>query len=470
MALVSTVVLVVTGYAWTSLRDLGSGLSTSDVTAGPGADSSTDILLVGKDSRTDAQGNPLPQEVLDKLRAGDNEASLTDTLILLHIPKDRSRAVAYSIPRDSYVELADNYGQHKINSTFGRAKSEAAEDLREQGVTNSAELERRSAEAGRGLLVDTVEDLTGVGIDHYAEVNLLGFYKLTKAVGGVEVCLKDPVDDPYSGADFPAGRQTISGSDALAFVRQRHGLPRGGLDRVVRQQAFLAGLARSMLDTGTLANPNKLNTLFDSLQRSIVLDQGWDVLTFAQQMQGLAGGNITFDTIPVENPAYNTPEGEAIKIDPDEVRDTIRRGNKGIPPKPAPPAYLTDATVTVDNTTDITGLASRVSDDLTEADLSVAAAGNADPRSNSRVTYAPGSDKAARYVADELDGLPTTRDPGLTDGQVRVLLADDYDGPGAEDSFSPSQPLQLDGPHSQAPATPKPSDDAITASGIPCVN
>ncbi|WP_459159544.1 LCP family protein [Salinifilum ghardaiensis] len=132
LAVVSAVVLVVTGYGWVALRDLGAGMNTSEVTADAGADGATDILLVGKDSRTDAQGNPLPQEVLDKLQAGDNEASLTDTLLLLHIPHDRSRAVAYSIPRDTYVSLPDGYGQHKINSAYARAQSEAEQDLQQQ--------------------------------------------------------------------------------------------------------------------------------------------------------------------------------------------------------------------------------------------------------------------------------------------------------------------------------------------------
>ncbi|SFT71384.1 transcriptional attenuator, LytR family [Actinopolyspora lacussalsi subsp. righensis] len=217
----SVTVLVVSGYAWLILDHLDGRRNTSDVTSKTDADGSMDILLVGKDSRTDANGDPLPDDLLRRLRAGDNEAELTDTLILLRIPRDRSRAVAYSIPRDTYVSMPDGYGKHKINSAFGRAKAQAADELRSEGVSDSAELERRSAEAGRELLVDTVTDLTGVGIDDYAEVNLLGFYRLTKAVGGVEVCLKNAVDDPYSGADFPAGRQTVSGGDALDFVRQR---------------------------------------------------------------------------------------------------------------------------------------------------------------------------------------------------------------------------------------------------------
>src|SRR5699024_3684476 len=108
---------------------------------------------------------------------------------------------------------------------------------------------------------------------HYAEVNLLGFARITPALGGVPVCLRQPVNDPMSGANFEAGPQRLAGPEALAFVRQRHGLPRGDLDRVVRQQAFLAGLARSGLSSDLLTNPDRLRTVMDSVQSSLVLDE-----------------------------------------------------------------------------------------------------------------------------------------------------------------------------------------------------
>ncbi|GAB3289977.1 LCP family protein [Parasphingorhabdus pacifica] len=333
-------VLLVSGYAWANFRDLAEGLNRSALTDEAGPDGAVDILLAGVDSRTDARGNPLPDDVLDRLRAGDNEAHLTDTLMLVHIPEDGSGAVAYSFPRDTYVRIPEGHGKHKINSAFGRGKAEAAERLRARGVKSSAEVERRSASAGRKLMLRTVEQLSGVSIDHYAEVNLLGFYEITKAVGGVPVCLKGPVEDELSGASFRAGHQKISGSDALAFVRQRHGLPRGDLDRVVRQQAFLAGLVRSMLDAGVLTDPTKLRRVIESVQASLVLDEEWDVMSFARQLEGLAGGAVRFETIPVENTAYRTPDGTAIKIDPAEVRHEIRTASHG---RPLPAVERTEA-------------------------------------------------------------------------------------------------------------------------------
>ncbi|MER5391524.1 LCP family protein [Saccharopolyspora sp. NPDC002686] len=468
VALASTVVFVFSGYLWSTFGRLQGGMSTSDVTSGAGQDGAVDILLVGLDGRTDAQGNALPEEMLRELRTGDSGSSLTDTLILLHIPQDRSRAVAYSLPRDSYVSIPDGHGEHKINSAYGRGKADARTALQAEGVTDPAELERRSNDAGRKLLVRTVEKLTGVNVDHYAEVNLLGFYQLTQAIGGVEVCLNDAVDDPFSGAHFPAGHQTISGGDALAFVRQRHGLPRGDLDRVQRQQAFMAGLARSVLSTGTLANPAKLNGMFDSVQQSVVLDQGLDVLSFAGQLQGLAGGNISFDTIPVEDPEYDTPhDGMAVKVNPRKVQLMIQRVNEGLPAEPPRPGGLDTSVVDVHNGAGVTGLASRVQDELDSEGIPVGNVGNTAGTATSRVLFTPGNDEAARFVAEHLGGLPTEADPSLSGGRISVVLGHDYHGPGAQ-HLAAGPRLQLDGPARQAPAPQ--GENTITADGIPCVN
>ncbi|MDA3645159.1 LCP family protein [Saccharopolyspora indica] len=468
VALVSTAVFAFSGYLWSTLGRLQDGMSTSDVTTGAGPDGAVDILLVGLDGRTDAQGNALPEEMLRELRTGDSGSSLTDTLILLHIPEDRSRAVAYSLPRDSYVSIPDGHGQHKINSAYGRGKATARAELKDEGVSDPVELERRSNDAGRKLLVRTVEQLTGVAVDHYAEVNLLGFYQLTQAIGGVEVCLNNAVDDPLSGARFPAGHQMIDGGDALAFVRQRHGLPRGDLDRVQRQQAFMAGLAQSVLSTGTLTNPVKLNRMLDSVQQSVVLDEGLDVLSFAGQLQGLAGGSITFDTIPVEDPEYDTPgDGMAVKVNPRKVQLMIQRVNEGRPAEPPRPDSLNTSVVDVRNGAGIAGLASRVHDELNSEDIPVGDVGNVAGTATSRVLFTPGNDEAARFVAEHLGDLPAEPDPALSGGRISVVLGSDYDGPGAQ-HFAVAPRLRLDGAVRQSPG--RPNGDTITAGGIPCVN
>ena len=196
-------------------------------------------------------------------RGGDNPRVLnSDTIILLHVPEDGGAAVAFSIPRDAYVDIP-GYRTDKINAAYPavQALDRAAARRRRRAATAREIDAEASAQAGRTALIGAVEQLTGVTVDHFAEVNLLGFYNLTQAIGGVDVCLKAPVDDPLSGAHFPAGPQTVSGGDALAFVRQRHGLPQGDLSRIRRQQVFLAAVADKILAGGTLTDPTKLSAL-----------------------------------------------------------------------------------------------------------------------------------------------------------------------------------------------------------------
>ena len=349
VASLSLALLIGTGYGWSVQRTLTDRVVTSDVissrTVAPEPDQPFTALLVGLDSRTDAAGNPLPPELLAELRAGEDEGQLhTDTMILLHVPAGpNARAVAISIPRDSFVDLADGSGKHKINSAYGRATDDAKETLEKQGVTGP-ELDRRSRDAGRRALVATVEKFTRLPIDHYAEINLAGFVEMTEAIGGVPVCLKRPEHEVRSGVDLPAGLQTVSGADALAFVRQRHGLEGGDLDRIARQQAFLAGLASRMLSTGTLADPNAVNRLVDAVTRHVVLDRGWDLDRLIAQFSRTSGGDIRFLTIPTGTPALDTPvDGIAVQVNPAQVQAFVR---DTVAATDGPPATATAAPTT----------------------------------------------------------------------------------------------------------------------------
>jgi len=336
-ALVSAALLGAIGFGYLTYRKTVDDLVTDDViVADPSVSAAesppeapqTDqtILLVGLDSRTDAHGDPLPRRVLDELRAGEATGEQnTDTMIVVHVPADPARkAFAVSLPRDSYVDIAGGFGRHKLNSAYARAKNAKATELRASGVEESV-VERKSRTAGRRNLIATVNALTGLRVEHYAEINLYGFSELTKAVGGVPVCLTAAVDDEYSGARFRAGRQLLSGADALKFVRQRHGLPNGDLDRVRRQQAFLAGLANRMFSAGTLTDPARVTALVEALTRSVVLDEGWDLVAFARQVADLTGDRLEFSTIPTGRPNLETPyDGSAVEVDPAEVRAYFR--------------------------------------------------------------------------------------------------------------------------------------------------
>ncbi|WP_033261266.1 LCP family protein [Amycolatopsis vancoresmycina] len=481
LTVVSLLVMGLTGYAWAAMQGLVNGLNYQNVISDGGggekpADGARDILLVGLDSRTDAQGNPLPREVLDQLRAGDADGELnTDSLIFVHIPNDGSKAVAMSLPRDSYVDIP-GYGKHKINSAYARAMLQARKDLQKQGVTDPKELDVKANQAGAKELIETIEKLTGSTIDNYAAVNLLGFSEITKAIGGVDVCLKNNVKDEYSGADFTKGQHTISGVEALEFVRQRHGLPNGDLDRVVRQQVFMAGMARKVLSAGTLTNPSKLSDLIDAIKKSVVLNQNWDIFGFAQQMKGLTGGQLEFRTIPVKNVEYKTPEdGVAIQVDPAEVKQFVQGLAGPQPGQTAPPADQADpankaTTVDVRNASGRTGLAANVAKTLEGKGFTSGETANATARKTTVIWVPKGGRDKGQAVADALGGSPTVQeDKSVQAGHVTVFLGADYQsttaaaGAGAGAAGATS---------SQAAAPPPAAEDdkPITAEGVPCVN
>lgn len=352
VAALSLALLLGTGYGWSVYRTVNGSLVTSEVidpsTPPPAPDQPFTALLVGLDSRTDAAGNPLPPELLTRLRAGEDEGQLyTDTIMLVHVPAGpEARAVAISIPRDSFVEIAGARGTHKINSAYRRSMMDAEEDLAAQGVAGP-ELDRRAREAGRRTLVATVELLTGASIDHYAEINLAGFVEITEAVGGVPVCLKRPEREVRSGIDLPAGLQTVRGADALAFVRQRRGLEDGDLDRIARQQAFLAGLANRLLSTGTLTDPRAVRRLVEAVSRHVVLDRGWNLERLITQFRRMSGSDIRFVTIPTGTPALRTrTDGIAVEVDPDEVARFVGTTIRAADAAAAGPTALRSPTTT----------------------------------------------------------------------------------------------------------------------------
>jgi LCP family protein required for cell wall assembly len=293
-------------------KGAGSAIPRSSVLNGAkkSAHGDTNILLLGLDSRRDNNGNDLPRKLLDIMHVGSSSSIggyNTNTMILIHIPADGSHAVAISIPRDDYVDVT-GYGPQKIKEAYGLAKYSSELKLIKAGVQNP-DREKQSRDVGRALTIATVATLLNVPIDHFAEVNLVGFYDLANAIGGVQVCLNHAVNDSqYSGAILPAGLQTITGAQALAFVRQRHGLPNGDLDRTHRQQAFITGVITKFRTQGLFGDLGKLQSLLNVAQKDVVIDTGWDVLGFLPQAKALTGGHITFHTLPIEGYAMRNSQ------------------------------------------------------------------------------------------------------------------------------------------------------------------
>lgn len=327
----SALVLVAAALGWYLHSSVLGRLATSHALAGLGGsghpDGDVNVLLMGLDSRRDNQGNDLSPAILQQLHAGSSSdvgGYNTNTLILLHVPADGSRAVALSIPRDDYVNLPEGLGEHKIKEAYGRAKASAENAGRSTGTADRAALEQLGREAGRHAAIDAVQQLLGVTVDHFAEINLAGFYDLANALGGVQVCLREPVRDWYSGADFPAGVQTLNGAQALAFVRQRHGLANGDLDRTHRQQAFLASAVHKLRQSGVFDDLDKVGALLDVARKDVVVDSDFDLLSFMQQAGAVTSGNVTFYTLPIQG--FATEGGESVNvIDPVQVRTVAQR-------------------------------------------------------------------------------------------------------------------------------------------------
>jgi LCP family protein required for cell wall assembly len=437
LAVLSLLVLMAAGYYRNTLNEWSDGMTRQDVIANKPsehpADGAIDILMVGMDSRTDAQGHPLSKQLLDELSAGKADGTLnTDTLILIRIPNDGGRAIGVSIPRDSYVNIP-GYGTHKINSAYARAKNTAADALRRKGEKDQAKIEVESNKEGAKNLIATIEQLTGAQIDHYAEVNLLGFYDITNAIGGIDVCLNKATDDDLSGSHLPAGHQNLQGAPALAFVRQRHGLPNGDLDRIIRQQVFMSGMAKKVFSKDMLTpGSSTLDALRQAVQKSVVLDKDWNVIQFAQQMMTFTGDHLDFKTIPVGSLALKTGDGDAVEVNPRDVKAFVQSllnpagpGTSSSSPNP-PPAGESAVTVDVRNGSGRTGLANQVSQTLTARGFKAGDTGNAATRAKSVIRFASGEQQNGEMVASALGDLAAEPDKNLPKGHVTVLLGKDF--------------------------------------------
>ena len=415
----SVSVLAASGLLWWGYRHFNGEVKRVDAIvkpATPQADpdgKDQNILLVGSDDRSDAT----PAE-LRALGTQANAGNNTDTMILVHIPADGRKATAVSFPRDSYVSIP-GFGKGKLNAAY------ADGTYGEGGKANP--------DRGRQLLVSTISNLTGLKIDHYVEVDLLGFYRISNAIGGVQVCLKAAQKDPYSGIDLPAGKQTIQGSQALAFVRQRHGLPRGDLDRIARQQYFLSATFRKITSAGVLANPIKLKNLLDAIGKSLRMDSSLDPLKLARQVHSLAAGNVQFMTVP--NKGSATVNGASvIMLDDAALPAFFTKFISGSSATAAGTATKTlspsQVSVSVRNAAGRKGLATQTKTALTAAGFTVTDTGNAAARTATVIGYSAGNQAAAATLAKVVPGATLVQEAGLGN-TVQLVLGSSFTGIGS---------------------------------------
>ena len=249
-------------------RSLHRMPALADYPERPAAGKGTTWLLVGSDSRQ----HLTPEQQAELATGGDIGDGRTDTILLVHIPAIGSSTptTMVSIPRDSYVPIP-GYGSDKINAAF--------------------------SVGGAPLLAQTVEQATGLRLDHYAEIGFDGFAVLVDAVGGVTMCPAEPISDPLAGIDLPAGCQKLDGRNALGYVRTR-ATPRADLDRMNNQREFMSALLHRAASPAVLLNPLRWYPMAHAATDAVTVNEGdhiWDLARLAWALRG----DITNTTVPI---------------------------------------------------------------------------------------------------------------------------------------------------------------------------
>jgi LCP family protein required for cell wall assembly len=465
--LLAAVLLVLSGYAH-RVDGLVTGLASSNAISGGAQTGAMNILLMGLESRTDYQGNTLSSALLTAMHAGsvygvNNEGvggQDTNTLILIHIFAGGQRAVGFSIPRDDWVTYPQAYdGQStgKIDQAYGLAYAQSLT----QTVSSSMSRSQRyfvANEAGQKATIDTVETVTDQKIDHFAEVNLAGFFYLAQSFGGIEACVNswdgpdgpgtnlhdansgfNAVGDGYNLKKGGSQYLHLAADQALAFVRERDNLPNGDLDRTHRQQAVLDYVIWKLKTEGVLTDVGQLTSLLGTADKYLITDSSWNLLDFSTQMHALSGENLKFYTAPIVG--YETVDGQdANQIDVPAIQAAIKAkftapapssgGTSKSASKPAKKAAPVPAasTVTVDvyNGGSTGGLAGRVSAALAAKGYRVGAVTDASAQSQTvktadEVFYGAGASANAAKIAGYF-GVTATELGSLPAGHVEVLL------------------------------------------------
>jgi LCP family protein required for cell wall assembly len=409
-----------------------------------GAKGSQNWLLVGTDSREGSAG-----------QFGDAPGERSDTTILTHLDA-KGVTTNVSIPRDTLV-------------TIPEFKNAAGETIPE----HKAKFNSALSEGGASLLVRTVEKLTNVRVDHYVSVDLEGFSKISKALNGVPVCiLQAPagyaedngrltnINDGYSGFHGKYGNQVVVGDQAVAFVRQRHGLPGSDFARIQRQQQFLGAVFRKATQANLLLNPVRVASLLSAIKDAITLDQDTsitDLEKLALSLRGVAASAIAFETLPTRGITMADTDQGAVSGNPNAPSlipkgQTADVGNvlllkqpdfatlvaklKDQPVSAAPSAQASvapkitkvsvapaDVFVTVQNGVGRTGLAGQVAGALQGKGFKVAPPNSADHIGypTTLVRYAPGQIESAKTVAAAVPGSQLQEDATVSNGIVLTL-------------------------------------------------
>ena len=401
------------GAAWL-YRDLVGGIEKQDVGDRLGAhrpeklNKSLNILLIGSDTR---EGDNAEYAVPGM------SGARSDTAILLHLSPNRDQAVGISFPRDSMVRIpeCEKDGGGTVPGRFG--------------MLNTA-----FAFAGPTCTWKMLESLTGIHIDHFVQVDFSGFKRMVDALGGVEICVDKPVNDPRAELYLEAGKQTVKGEEALGYVRARYSLGNGSdLGRIERQQEFMAAVAEKATDS-VLGDPAKTYKFLKAATKSMTTDDELDLSAMrrlADGLRGMSAGQVRFVTVPVERYApdpnrvqWNRARAralfEAVRHDNDLPAEPARPGPPGqAPPRPG------EVNVAVVDAGAKDALVERVVRQLGRRGYKVAEkVAKAAAVPDSRIVYASSAEAQASALARDVPDALLTADAGAPEGGVRLVLGE----------------------------------------------
>lgn len=405
------VVVALVGVGAFAYAQLQGNITTSPLRSDTGDDEpelatgDLNILLLGSDSRALASGG----------FGEDDGSQRSDAMVLAHISSDSTRIDAVQLPRDTLGDLP-------ACEDTGRGSFEGG-----WGMLNSA------LEYGPACSVAAVEQLSGVTIDHFVQMDFEGFIGMVDAMGGIDVCLPEPLQDGHAQLDLPAGAQSINGAQALALARTRHALAdESDISRLGHQQMVLSAIAQKATKSDVLVRPDRLYAFLDAVTSSMTVDPGLGALTdlagLAARVANVPTSSVTFLTMPTtaapEDPDRVVPTADADIIFRALVDDVpIVLGTADA----APDTTVRTAPVEILNGAGVSGLASRVSEDAGAFGYTVAGLANADPVDATTITAAdtPEAQATAQALATEL-GLAVTVQVGDVEG-VQLLLGADYE-------------------------------------------
>jgi LCP family protein required for cell wall assembly len=440
LVVLSVLVLVLTVGGWVSYAYFNGkiahvALNLNGNRPDAAVNGTENYLLVGTDSRA-GTGSEYGTNV-----GGER----SDSTILVHLDKDGTTTMV-SFPRDLLVTIPAYTSSKGTHYSETKAKFNSA-------IQNG----------GPGRLVSLVEGLTNTRIDHYVSIDLAGFKAMTNAIGGVEVCVlpskyrevfydnkirkvSTNTNDPMSGFVGGPGTIHVNGEQGLAFVRQRHGLPNGDIDRIKRQQQFLGAVFRKATTGGVLANPLKLEGLVSSATSALTLDDNTsinDLKKLATRLRGVAAGSVRMQTVPnhvptaaegaIDNAGNIPPYGDVLLIDQtpfEQMLASLGGQNATSSPSAAPTVAPSAVTVVVYNGSGRAGLASTTVTQLEAKGFVAASGGNASTTNyvTTRVRYGSGKEAQARTLLAAVPGAKLEADSSITG--VQLVLGSSFAGVG----------------------------------------